>query len=63
MDPDATLVAIRELVKLIYSIENNPEPAYDLGELGLDLADQVSGLDEWITRGGFLPMSWKLAKR
>jgi hypothetical protein len=59
MDPTAAIVSIRELVALIYAVENNPEPAYDLGDLALDLADQISGLDEWMARGGFLPVQWR----
>jgi hypothetical protein len=47
MDPDATLQAIRELV------ENN-----DGSPEALALAENFRSLDEWLSRGGFLPTDW-----
>lgn len=46
MDPDAVLTAIRE------AIEEGEE---------LDVAIQFGYLDEWLSRGGFLPTAWHLA--
>jgi hypothetical protein len=55
MDPTATLNAIRLLVQAIElssSMQN-------LAELATDLADVVSALDQWMAKGGFLPMQWR----
>ena len=45
MDPNATLRAIR-----VHLAAEEPEPG--------SLAELVEALDEWITRGGFLPSDW-----
>jgi len=52
MDPDATLAALRELIGL-----------YNSGQAtGADtdrIVDLSQALDEWFTRGGFLPAAWQ----
>lgn len=55
MDPTATLVSIRALVKVI----NESSVTYDLARYAEELADLVDGLDRWMTRGGFLPTQWR----
>ena len=55
MDPTATLVAIRALVKVIH--ENTDSERWE--ELATDLAEVAEALDGWMTRGGFLPMQWR----
>jgi len=47
MDPDATLAEIRALIK-----------AAPLDECWDRLAELIESLDEWISRGGFLPSDW-----
>lgn len=49
MDPNATLKRMREVVG---TIPGHPED-YD-GEL----FDLFENLDDWLTRGGFLPTDW-----
>jgi hypothetical protein len=53
MDPNATLARIRALVA----------QARDRGPLDGDDAEElaalVEALDEWLTRGGFLPVDWQ----
>lgn len=55
MDPTATLIAIRALVKVIH--ENNDSERWE--ELATDLAEVAEALDGWMTRGGFLPVQWR----
>lgn len=53
MDPDTALETIRALVKGYQDEE---------GITGRDvttLVETVAGLDEWLTKGGFLPKDWK----
>ncbi len=51
MDPNNTLQRIRELVgKPNYPIEL--DTAWD------DLTELVESLDDWLSRGGFLPEDW-----
>lgn len=57
MDPNTTLEEIREQVRLAYAVEGFE--AFD----GLHLAGLISALDEWISRGGFLPKDWNHGER
>jgi hypothetical protein len=55
MDPDATLADIRHTVR-----------EYEAGRTDLDFEEFLSlvdSLDQWITKGGFLPASWEKARR
>jgi hypothetical protein len=60
MDPTVTLVSIRVLVKEIETAtRSETERVYDIAA---DLAELVTALDEWMTRGGFLPVQWRLQR-
>ena len=50
MDVNATLARIREL-----TASTDPD---HLGDL-VELAELVRALDEWISKGGFLPDAWQ----
>ena len=60
MDPEANL---REQLELAESMVDNPEESEehvdDMCNDGRRLAELVLALNEWITKGGFLPTSWK----
>jgi len=57
MDPNETLAEIRRLVRVIGT------PAADeAGVEALRLAELVEGLDNWLSRGGFLPDKWERAR-
>jgi hypothetical protein len=62
MDPNATLAAIRELVKQIDNTDRG-SANIDLVDLALDLIELVDGLDQWLSKGGFLPSAWHFARR
>lgn len=53
MDPDKALEELRERVSaaLMYATENEAE--------ALELARRFRTLDNWITKGGFLPAEWR----
>lgn len=53
MDPDDTLTQIRELITK-YQTSAEEMSTSDAAELVL----LVDGLDEWLTKGGFLPTEW-----
>lgn len=53
MDPDACLNAIRRVVARIVN-----DGAVCATADTERLAELVDALDEWITRGGFLPSAW-----
>jgi hypothetical protein len=55
MDPTATLIAIRAIVRTMETTKSSQH----LIELGVDLSELVTALDEWMTKGGFLPFQWK----
>lgn len=58
MDPNAALAEIRKLVERASDLESFPRP--DPAELLTELAEAVEGLDEWLSKGGFLPTAWEL---
>jgi hypothetical protein len=52
MDPDATLAQIRAQLAA-FDTPGWPPP-FDV----TTLVDAVAALDQWLTRGGFLPTAW-----
>jgi hypothetical protein len=50
MDPDETLREIRELVTAQACYVPDPDR----------LAELVGALDEWLSKGGFLPEPWRV---
>lgn len=57
MDPDVTLEEIRELV---IKGQNREDRGYDMHPYDQSrLLTLLSGLDTWITQGGFLPEDWQ----
>lgn len=55
MDPTSNLSEIRALVVRMTDNEDNPNYLDDSDRL----AQLVGALDEWISKGGFLPSQWK----
>ena len=55
MDPDAALERIREILDLIMSGLDKDTEQVDVVEFG----ELVEGLDESLTKGGFLPKEWQ----
>lgn len=53
MDPNKVLDEMLRLAGRIISGEETD---------GLELAEAVENLDEWITHGGFLPTRWEVAR-
>lgn len=54
MDPNETLHRLRELTN--EAIEESGAPRTDLaGELG----EAFNALDDWLSKGGFLPGAWR----
>lgn len=54
MDPTRALTDIRDASR---RLEDTEDP------LVSQLLDDVSGLDDWITKGGYLPDQWRNARR
>jgi hypothetical protein len=55
MDPNANLEAQRRIVARIIDLDATAIDPVD----AVALADLVQALDEWLTRGGFLPAEWQ----
>lgn len=52
MDPNAALGVIRDLCEKIQNgTATNSAPE--------ELTDVFAALDEWLSKGGFLPMAWQ----
>lgn len=65
MDPNATLARIRMLVGMFWldptdeRSERSATWAHDAAEWAVELAESVEALDQWLSKGGFLPKAWK----
>ena len=57
MDPDASLEQIRALLGQV-ATQSVPQD-YLSEEVLEDLAVLVEGLDDWMSKGGFLPKAWQ----
>lgn len=55
MDPNECLRQIRDLVRQVEMSANTGAPHF---QLALELAERVTALDEWLTKGGFVPSAW-----
>lgn len=56
MDPNAALARVRHLVLEIgRTLDHDQAP--DMATVN-DLCEAIDGLDQWISRGGFLPTPW-----
>jgi len=55
MDPNTALSTLREARETFSNAEND-ETALDAAQ---DMSEAVSALDEWLSKGGFLPEEWK----
>jgi hypothetical protein len=53
MDPNATLAEIRNIVTDWAQNGTDGEDAMQ------EMAESFGALDEWLTKGGFLPDAWK----
>ena len=58
MDPNETLRRLRALAATILGDHENPDGNGVDQDDAAALAEHVNALDEWITRGGFLPEPW-----
>lgn len=59
MDPDKALEDIRKsAAEVLGYSEPGPLPAWELEAAARELAHTVRALDEWLSRGGFLPAPW-----
>jgi len=57
MDPDANLAEQRRIAARLLD-DNQRKDDYGRAQDANRLAELVQALDEWLTRGGFLPPSW-----
>lgn len=56
MDPNANL---KEQLKLARVLADRDASTGDLQDMGIELAELVLALNEWIINGGFLPLDWR----
>lgn len=55
MDPDETLKRLREALKVMDTTRSMNE----LMTASVVVLETMTALDEWITKGGYLPKDWK----
>jgi hypothetical protein len=58
MDPNELLAFLRELVKPVYE-NGRTKDGVNATDFEDDFATLFTNLDDWLTRGGFLPDAWK----
>lgn len=56
MDPNETLAVIRRITSQVL---NTDLTTTEVSDLLWNLAESVNDLDGWLSRGGFLPDTWK----
>jgi hypothetical protein len=65
MDPNAALAMIRDALQVIEAAPEYPEEGYSRDEqyarddAAETMAEAFTGLDTWLTRGGFSPDAWQ----
>lgn len=59
MDPNELLVALRDCAQ---DIQNGTDE-YTFAETAQTMAEKFEALDDWLSRGGFLPGSWQSTAR
>lgn len=60
MDPSVCLAELREKAQTLLDDTRVRSPQWI--ETALDLAQQITALDHWLSTGGFLPHDWQLAR-
>ena len=55
MDPNATLEQLRQLAVQVLNPDREDALVDEAAE---EMAELVRALDDWISRGGFLPAAW-----
>jgi hypothetical protein len=58
MDPNATLEELRKLVARVHKDYEDPDGNGVDQDDADRLATLIESLDQWITKGGFLPKAW-----
>lgn len=67
MDPDEALRLLRKKVAAVRKMEKEckedgaclPEQKERLVEIAQEFTELVEGLDEWLSKKGFLPRAWQ----
>jgi hypothetical protein len=59
VDPNTNLAEMRELAAAILNDQSCPDPYEPSAAQAERLAELVQALDEWLTKGGFLPHDWR----
>lgn len=54
MDPDATLLSLREAIETVWAAESSVAAAAAADQV----AEYAAALDQWLSKGGFLPAAW-----
>lgn len=55
MDPNANLAEQKRIARRLLALDR---PLVEIAADASRLAELVEALDEWITKGGFLPSAW-----
>jgi hypothetical protein len=59
VDPNVLLHRLRELAQEVLADLDDPETAADVTGGEASLATDFLALDDWLSRGGFLPHPWQ----
>ncbi len=59
MDPDANLKEMRELYQKMRKYENLLVARSVIQDDSMRLIELLEAMDEWLSKGGFLPEDWK----
>lgn len=66
MDPDANLTRQREILRELDDVLERDDPlapervgAVSASRLVAEYVELATGLDDWLSKGGFLPKAWQ----
>ena len=69
MDPTQTLAILNALVRRVRILQDTPDDGGrsqyyvdELAQCAEDMADRMEALDEWLKKGGYLPLQWKAVR-
>ncbi len=57
MDPNATLATLRNAIIQMDAAESSADLSYQIA--AEELRDAAEALDDWLSKGGFLPDAWQ----
>lgn len=63
MDPNEALKNLRDTIGLATALSDGDPVDFTAEQILADMTEDVQALDEWLSKGGFLPTDWRMSRR